>query len=576
MSLNIKSIVMKTYTTQIYKKINILFFLFFCISIYGQNKTTLPNYLGEKSENLISLIQNNMEKWKNDSGVNPIENVISIASNDYRSINYNGAEQPNTIENLSQIPESDLNQVNFQIINEILNNKIVLNEQEIEFWSVFKKIINLPFAEVHIGKTYGDPHIVTFDGYRYSFQTVGEYTLCTNKKGNFDIQVRQEAVNESVSLNTATAINVNGDTICIYAKNHPDVYTNQPIRLNGEIFKMKKATTLLRNGGIIKIKGSSITVIWPTGEEATVRLAGNSLNVVPKVFSSNYGEYFGLLGNANGNPIDDLISFNGNVFKTATAFYKLADIIFDSGIKKRIIKAEKAYQAKLITNFGNTWRINDSSSLFIYGPNENTLTYTDYSFPLTQFSLAEVDKREINIAKKECLLAGVNSLEMMGCISDIIVTKDNSFAKEAALLSNIKILQRNFNTHNPIRKSPTLETVLKREIEEKEVARIKEKEEKKKNRNTFQLGNSTYKIIKKQPELIRVMTSDEVSPSEKPIKDVKEKLPAKLPIEEKAPTKLPTEVKTPTKLPTVEKPKEKKPTILPNSKTNNKATIGRK
>ncbi len=568
---------MKTYTTQIYKKINILFFLFFCISMYGQNKTTLPNYLGEKSENLISLIQNNMEKWKNDSGVNPIENVISIASNDYRSINYNGAEQPNTIENLSQIPESDLNQVNFQIINEILNNKIVLNEQEIEFWSVFKKIINLPFAEVHIGKTYGDPHIVTFDGYRYSFQTVGEYTLCTNKKGNFDIQVRQEAVNESVSLNTATAINVNGDTICIYAKNHPDGYTNQPIRLNGDIFKMKKATTLLRNGGIIKIKGSSITVIWPTGEEATVRLAGNSLNVVPKVFSSNNGEYFGLLGNANGNPIDDLISFNGNVFKTATAFYKLADIIFDSGIKKRIIKAEKAYQAKLITNFGNTWRINDSSSLFIYGPNENTLTYTDYSFPLTQFSLAEVDKREINIAKKECLLAGVNSLEMMGCISDIIVTKDNSFAKEAALLSNNeKILQRNFNTHNPIRKSPTLETVLKREIEEKEVARIKEKEEKKKNRNTFQLGNSTYKIIKKQPELIRVMTSDEVSPSEKPIKDVKEKLPAKLPIEEKAPAKLPTEVKTPTKLPTVEKPKEKKPTILPNSKTNNKATIGRK
>ena len=48
---------MKTNTTQINKKINILFFLFFCISIYGQNKTTLPNYLGEESEKLISVIQ---------------------------------------------------------------------------------------------------------------------------------------------------------------------------------------------------------------------------------------------------------------------------------------------------------------------------------------------------------------------------------------------------------------------------------------------------------------------------------------------------------------------------------------
>ena len=130
---------MKTNITQTYKKLNILFFLFFCISIYGQNKTTLPDYLGEESQNLISVIQNNMNKWKNDGGINPIENGISIASNDFSSINYNGVEQANTIENLSHIPATYLNKLNFQIINEILNNNIVLNEEEIEFWSIFKK-----------------------------------------------------------------------------------------------------------------------------------------------------------------------------------------------------------------------------------------------------------------------------------------------------------------------------------------------------------------------------------------------------------------------------------------------------
>ena len=537
---------MKTNITQTYKKLNILFFLFFCISIYGQNKTTLPDYLGEESQNLISVIQNNMNKWKNDGGINPIENVISIASNDFSSINYNGVEQANTIENLSHIPATYLNKLNFQIINEILNNNIVLNEEEIEFWSIFKKIINLPTAEVLIGKTYGDPHIKTFDGYRYSFQTVGEYTLCTNKKGNFDIQVRQEAVNESVSLNTATAINVNGDTICIYAKNHPDVYTNQPIRVNGEIFKMKKSTTLLRNGGIIKIKGSSITIIWPTGEEAMVRLTRNSLNVVPKVFYSDKGKYFGLLGNANGNPIDDLISFRGNIFKTTAAFYNLADIIDDSEIKKRVIKAEKAYQTKLINNFGNTWRINNNRSLFIYGPNENTLTYTDYSFPLIQFSLAEVDKKEIEVAKKECFLAGVDSTEMIGCISDIIVTQDNSFAKEAALLSNNEeILLRDFNTHNSIRKLPTIETVIKKEIAAEEDARIKEKEKRKEEKKENKITLT---------ELIRVVISDDVSSSEKPI----------------------TKERSPADLTSNEKPIDKNPTISPVSNINNKVVIGRK
>ena len=36
--------------------------------------------------------------------------------------------------------------------------------------------------------------------------------------------MRLDVVNESVSLVQATAINVNGDTICIYAKNDPDVF----------------------------------------------------------------------------------------------------------------------------------------------------------------------------------------------------------------------------------------------------------------------------------------------------------------------------------------------------------------
>ena len=35
---------------------------------------------------------------------------------------------------------------------------------------VFSKNNQSSYSEVLIGKTYGDPHIKTFDGYRYSFK----------------------------------------------------------------------------------------------------------------------------------------------------------------------------------------------------------------------------------------------------------------------------------------------------------------------------------------------------------------------------------------------------------------------
>ena len=493
---------MNTSFTFSIKQIYLVLFLICGLSITAQKETKLPKYLGESSRNTLNNIQNNMDNHRDDKGFNPVENVIGVASNNYRIINHNGLEEANTIENLLAVPAVELNEIVNQINNELYENPlVVLNEQEIEFWSVFRRMINLPYREIHIGKTYGDPHIQTFDGYKYSFQTVGEYTLCTNKKGNFEIQTRQQATGPSVSLNTATAMNVNGDTVCIYSKNHPDTFTEQPIRVNGSVFEMKNSTSLLKKGGVIKIVGKKITILWPTGEEVMVKLTNNSLNVVPKVYTSNNGEYFGLLGNANGNPADDLITYDGNFFKTVTAFYDVADVISDANIKKRVIKSEKNYKAKLIKIFGDSWRITDHNSLFLYKPYENTLTYTNYFFPAEQFSLAEADKDEVKKARRECQKAGVAGDEMEGCISDIITTKDISFANEAALLSdNEEIFERSFNSNNRVRKLPTLEEARKIEQENIEIARKKEREE-----NRVTVG-----------DIIRTVTNNDSSSDEKP------------------------------------------------------------
>jgi hypothetical protein len=54
--------------------------------------------------------------------------------------------------------------------------------------------------------SYGDPHLITFDGYRYSFQTVGEFILAKSSDRVFEVQTRQSPVNRSLSLNSAVAM----------------------------------------------------------------------------------------------------------------------------------------------------------------------------------------------------------------------------------------------------------------------------------------------------------------------------------------------------------------------------------
>jgi len=55
------------------------------------------------------------------------------------------------------------------------------------------------------GETNGDPHLLTFDKLRYDFQAAGEFVVTRNKKGDFEVQSRQQPWADSryVSINTA-------------------------------------------------------------------------------------------------------------------------------------------------------------------------------------------------------------------------------------------------------------------------------------------------------------------------------------------------------------------------------------
>ncbi|NJL85939.1 MAG: hypothetical protein HC886_08105 [Leptolyngbyaceae cyanobacterium SM1_1_3] len=88
-------------------------------------------------------------------------------------------------------------------------------------------------------RSYGDPHIQTYDGLHYSFQTVGEFILSKSRDSSFEVQTRQGRVrdNNGLSLNTAVAMNVCGHRVAVYIED-PDAIA-KPCGLTANVLALE-------------------------------------------------------------------------------------------------------------------------------------------------------------------------------------------------------------------------------------------------------------------------------------------------------------------------------------------------
>ncbi|MDJ1180442.1 VWD domain-containing protein [Roseofilum sp. BLCC_M91] len=302
------------------------------------------------------------------------------------------------------------------------------------------------FGNLLKGSSYGDPHLVTFDGFRYSFQTVGEFILAKSVGGDFEVQTRQGAIpGRDVSLNTGAAMKIGRDRIAFYSKFFPDSDTSTPLRVNGRPTRISGNSLSLPGGGAIyKQGGRNYLVKWPSGEEVAIRfiqMSGSEyMNVTPHVLSSPPGQFTGLLGNLNGNPGDDLRTRSGNVLPSKSSYGQVRDVVtrivpIPGAIPVRRI--ENAVFNQLYKNFGNSWRISQSESLFDYAPGQTTETFTDKSFPRRYKTMDMLSAQQIREAEQTCLEAGVEPDLLEGCIFDVGFTGDRSFAQAAASALNI-------------------------------------------------------------------------------------------------------------------------------------------
>ncbi|MEI6065472.1 MAG: VWD domain-containing protein, partial [Pseudanabaena sp. ELA748] len=290
------------------------------------------------------------------------------------------------------------------------------------------------------GSSYGDPHIVTFDGYRYSFQTVGEFTLVKSTDRNFEVQVRQSPVpGAQLSLNSAVAIKSGNSRIAIYGQSLPDSDTSTPIRVDGRPYPAQGGT--LPNGTVIAQQGEGSYIIQTTsGEVVSVRKTSRNnlsyMDVNPSIPDVT-GRYLGLLGNSNGNPKDDLQTRSGQVIETQSTYGQIAQTAssFIPGVGRiagLVSKVENIVFDQLYKEFGNSWRISQADSLFDYKAGHTTDTFTDRGFPSSYRTLAMLSPAQVQTATAACQQANVNPEQLEGCIFDVGFTGDSGFAETAS------------------------------------------------------------------------------------------------------------------------------------------------
>jgi hypothetical protein len=248
------------------------------------------------------------------------------------------------------------------------------------------------------GLSTGDPHLITVDGLHFDFQASGDFVLARSNDGAFEIQVRQRrpVPGTPVAVNGAVAARMGDHRLGIYATASGTI-----VRVDGS--NVSENVVRLDGGGRLEATASGWRLIWPDGTELEARLT-TWLDVALTPGAALRGKIGGLLGDADGNPSDDLTARDGRRRDPAEL-----DIEF------------------LYKVFGESWRVNTTESLFDIDPDSAALN------PDRHVGRESLDEPTQAHAEAICRAAGIAGQPFLDdCVLDVALTGNEAFAASSA------------------------------------------------------------------------------------------------------------------------------------------------
>jgi len=247
---------------------------------------------------------------------------------------------------------------------------------------------------------YGDVHVLTFDGKTYANQAAGEFALFDNGVATMQLRTEPFENSETVSVATALAARVDGHRVSIHASG--DTYIDEALT------HLTRGEPRPIGDGALLWSPTGWVLAWPDGTAATITPHDGYLTIL---ITPSANPSTGMLGNADGDPSNDLVTRTGAILAAAATR-------FDSFYPEYI----------------DTWRITNDESLFHYEPGEDTATFTIAGFPAAESNLESLREAAREAARDICRQAGITREDVMaGCILDVAVTGNESFAYAAFL-----------------------------------------------------------------------------------------------------------------------------------------------
>jgi len=286
---------------------------------------------------------------------------------------------------------------------------------------------------------FGDPHITTTNGIHYDFQGAGEFVMLKHP-GKYEVQTRMTPVattgplpanphtglSTCVSINTAAGVRAGRQRVT-YQPNisgQPDPSGLQ-LRIDGVLVSGRVYGKILEDGS--KIWKDAIT-----GELRIEHRDYTGVRVTPHWWASQNLWYL----DVDMTPPPASAGISGEV-RPDGWLPALAD---GSSMGAKPADLHDRYAA-LYVKFADSWRVNDSTTLFDYAPGTSTKTYTMRTWPGEGGQcelLFTVPVKGVDIAVAEQACKAIQSPRFKKfCVFDVMVTGNRGFGRSYAVAQGL-------------------------------------------------------------------------------------------------------------------------------------------
>ncbi len=260
----------------------------------------------------------------------------------------------------------------------------------------------------------GDPHLTTFDGYRYDLQAIGEFVHVGSP--GLEVQVRLQGIKGHNTRTVATAVRAGPHVVESYlppASNERDSFSviidGSTKLLDFDGISFGDGTFVARRHGPGN-RDDNVLIVEPAGSYVLIENRGFCQNVKVSL-AHDTKTTGGLSGVPDGDKSNDFILRNGTAMSLQAA--NTVDGLYG--------------------RFAQSWRVRPGERLFTLDAASDFLTDEYTSLPAKMTRLSDFSEAEIEKARDECRKRGVpQGVSLDDCTYDVLATGNVEWADQAA------------------------------------------------------------------------------------------------------------------------------------------------